>query len=100
MADDRLLPSWRRGWTWTLIKCGATTLTLAIAGTVALVALLRSLLGRLPGWLPESWTRWLFEWLLAHIWFVGPVIGALVGLLVSAGIVVIDAKRGRLTRVR
>jgi hypothetical protein len=100
MAEERSLPSWRRGWTWTLIKCGVATLVLAVAGTLALIAVLRNLLDRLPGWLPESWSRWLFEWILGHVWFVGPVIGVLVGLLVSAGIVVVDAKRGKLTRVR
>ena len=42
MADIKQLPAWRRGWTWTLIKCATTTLALALAGAFALLALLRA----------------------------------------------------------
>ena len=95
----RQSPLQRRGWTWTLIKCAVATILSAIAGGLALFVVLRGLLGHLPGWLPASWAAWLFGWLLRHVWFVGPILGALVGLLVSTAIVVIDAKRGRLRRI-
>jgi hypothetical protein len=93
-------PSRRRGWTWTLVKCAVAMITAALVATVALVAFLRSLLGWLPGWLPNSWAEWLFTWMLKHVWFVGPILGLLIGALISVGIVVVDAKRGRLTRIR
>ena len=93
------MPLQRRGWAWTLIKCAVATVISAVAGGVALLMLLRGLLGHLPGWLPSSWAMWLFGWLLRHVWFVGPLLGAVVGLLLSTAIVVIDAKRGRLSRV-
>lgn len=97
--SQRPRPAWRTGWTWTLIKCAVTTVATALAGTGAMFLLIRLLLDKLPGWLPSTWVRWAFEWLLAHVWFVGPALGALLGLLISAGIVVFDAKRGRLTRL-
>jgi hypothetical protein len=99
MAPNNAPPAWRRGWTWTVIKCVLANLVAALLGTAGLLWLLRAVLGRLPGWLPASWVRWLFEWMLRHLWFVGPVLGLLVGLLVSLAIVVYDAKRGRLTRL-
>ncbi len=89
----------RRGWTWTLIKCGIAMVLSAIVGTIALMVLLHALLTKLPGWLPSSWARWLFEWVLHHVWFVGPLVGLVLGSLVSVAIVIVDAKRGRLTRV-
>jgi hypothetical protein len=70
-----------------------------LAASGALYFLLHRLLGRLPGWLPPAWGRWLFQWILSHLWFVGPLVGLVLGALISAAIVVIDAKRGRLTRI-
>src|SRR5689334_21300264 len=99
MADPQKLPGWRTGWTWTLIKCAVTTLFTAIAATGTLAWLIRKLLDELPGWLPDSWGRWAFEWLLSHLWFIGPIVGVVVGLILSTGIIVIDAMRGKLKRV-
>jgi hypothetical protein len=92
-------PRRRGGWGWTLVKCAIAVVVSALAGGVALFVLLHGLLDRLPGWLPRSWMRWLFEWVLRHVWFVGPAIGVLLGLVVSTVIIVVDAKRGRLSRL-
>ncbi len=92
--------SWRTGWTWTLIKCALATITSALLGTAGLVVALRALLAWLPGWLPNSWVEWLFAWALRHVWFIGPVVGVVVGALISTAIIAVDAKRGRLTRIR
>ncbi len=93
------IPGWRTGWTWTLLKCGALVAACVAAATGALYYALHSLLGRLPDWLPEKLTRWAFEWALQHLWFLGPAVGVSVGVLLSAGVVVFDAKRGRLKRL-
>jgi hypothetical protein len=92
-------PSRRQGWTWTLIKCGLATFATSVSATVGLLIVLQKLLDRLPGWLPPSWVRWLFEWTLRHVWFLGPIVGIVLGLLVSSVIIAVDAKRGKLTKI-
>jgi hypothetical protein len=99
MANENL-PAWRQGWTWTLIKCAIVNVTAALLGGVALLWFIRRVLDKLPGWLPEAWVRWLGDWVLRHVWFVGPVLGLLVGLVVSVGVVIYDAKKGRLTKLK
>lgn len=96
----KTLPAWRTGWTWAFIKCAAVLVVSVAGATAALYYALHSLLGRLPEWLPERVTRWVFEWALRHLWFVGPVAGLSFGAVLCAGIVVYDAKRGRLPKVR
>ncbi len=93
-------PAWRKGWTWTLMKCATALVTTALAGVGALWVVLRWLLTRMPGWLPASWLERLFRWALTHVWFVGVFAGLFVGLVLSLGIVILDARAGRLTRVR
>ena len=100
MSETNTPPAWRTGWTWTLIKCATTIAAAAVAASGVLFWLISKLLEKLPGWLPASWARWAFEWLLSHLWFIGPIVGVFVGLIVSAGIVLVDAKRGKLTKIK
>lgn len=93
------VPAWRTGWTWTLIKCAAVIAACVAAATGALYYALQALLGKLPDWLPEKLTRWAFEWAMQHLWFIGPVLGVFVGVVFSTGVVVFDAKRGKLKKL-
>lgn len=99
MPPTHDLPAWRRGWTWTLIKCSAIILATSAAATMALYWLLRDLIGRLPGWVPGAIVERLFRWLFGHVWLLGPIVGLALGVLVSLGVIWWDARKGRLTRL-
>jgi hypothetical protein len=100
MPPIKTYPAWRKGWPWTLIKCVTTLAVTVAAATSLMLWLLRDLVGRLPGWLPSPVVERLFQWLLKYVWVFGPLAGLALGLVMSLGIVVYDAKRGRLTRVK
>ncbi len=91
-------PSWRRGWTYTLARCALLIGTLALLGGGGLWWLLHHVA---PPWFVP---RVVFEWLVATVapyaaW-VGAALGVVVGFFGSIGVVILDARRGRLSKVR
>lgn len=90
-------PRWRRGWPWTLIKCALLTAITAAVGVVGMYYLVHSI--EPPWYIPGP----VYEWFMAHLapyaLWLGGIAGAFVGFLGSVGVVVYDAKRGRLSRV-
>jgi hypothetical protein len=91
-------PSTRRpGWSWTLLKCLILTAVLAAGGALALHLLLASVVP--PWYVPKP----VFEWLMQNVrpiaLWLGAALGGFVGFLGSIGVVVFDARRGKLTRV-
>jgi len=100
MSDsEKNLPAWRQGWPWTLIKCAAALVTTSGFSTGAIYLLVRWMMSKLPDWVPTAWVQMLFDWILKHVWFVGPLFGLLIGGYLALGIVVYDAKKGKLTRI-
>lgn len=100
MRDDprNRKTSGRRGWPWTLLKCAIVFALFATAGAVSLWWLLHQV--EAPWFIP----RVVFEWLLSKVapyaaW-IGGAVGAFVGFLASLGVVIVDAKRGKLSKVR
>ncbi len=94
---DPTTPTWRRGWTWTAIKC--LTLTAALMGLGALA--LHLLLGTLvpPWYIPKPVFEWLMENVRPYALWLGAALGGFVGFLGSLGVVLFDARKGRLPRV-
>ncbi len=86
-----------RGWGRTLLKCLLTMLALAGLGALALWWLLNHL--ELPWFIPRALIEWIMEHVRPVALAVGAALGALAGLLASVGIVVWDARKGRLSRV-
>jgi len=87
----------RRGWPWTLLKCLLTVLALAGLGALALWALLNGI--EPPWFVPRPVLEWIMEHVRPYALWVGAFLGALLGMLASVGIVVYDARKGRLSRV-
>ena len=94
---DTTTPSWRNGWTWTALKC--LTLTAALMGLGALT--LHLLLGAVvpPWYLPKPVFEWLMENVRPWALWLGAALGGFVGFLGSIGVVLFDARKGRLPRV-
>lgn len=90
-------PSARGGWPRTLLKCGLGTLTTALLGA-GLMALLLWWLPA-PWWLPKAVLDWLRLTLGPYALGLGAFLGALLGLPLSAGIILWDARKGRLSKV-
>ncbi|MBL8601730.1 MAG: hypothetical protein JNK72_07390 [Myxococcales bacterium] len=88
----------RRGWGYTLLKCFLSTMTLAALGAAGVFFLLRG--AEAPWFIPEA----VFAWLHGAFWpvamAVGAVLGGLLGLPLSVLIVIADASRGRLKKLR
>ncbi len=98
MTDEAPIPGGgRRGWGWTLARCGLATAILAVLGAVGLYWLLGAWTP--PWWVPGPVLDWLFDTIRPYALLVGAFLGALLGLPVSVLIVVFDARRGRLTRL-
>jgi len=87
----------RRGWGWTLARCGLATVLLAALGAAALYWVLGALTP--PWWVPKPVLDWLFETVRPYALLVGALLGGALGLPTSVLIVVRDARRGRLSRV-
>src|SRR5690242_8284830 len=85
------------GWGPTLLKCAVLMASLAAVGALALHLLLQRVV---PPWYVP---RVVFEWLVTHprpyALALGAAAGAFAGFLGSIGVVVWDARKGRLTRV-
>lgn len=94
---DATTPTWRRGWTWTALKC--LTLTAVLMGLGALT--LHLLLGAVvpPWYLPKPVFEWLMENVRPWALWLGAALGGFVGFLGSIGVVLFDARKGRLPRV-
>lgn len=86
-----------RGWPRTLLKCLLATALLAALGAASLWWLLHRV--ELPWFIPRAVIEWLMEHARPVALLVGAALGALAGLLASVGIVVYDARKGRLNRV-
>jgi hypothetical protein len=86
-----------RGWGRTLLKCLLTITALAALGALSLWWLLNHL--ELPWFIPRALLEWIMEHVRPVALAVGAALGALAGLLASVGIVVWDARKGRLSRV-
>jgi hypothetical protein len=86
-----------RGWGRTLLKCLLTITALAALGALSLWWLLNHL--ELPWFIPRALIEWIMEHVRPVALAVGAALGALAGLLASVGIVVWDARKGRLSRV-
>ena len=87
----------RRGWGYTLLKCLFAVAMLAALGAGALWWLLNHL--ELPWFIPRALIEWIMEHVRPVALWIGAALGALAGLLASVGIVVWDARKGRLSRV-
>lgn len=87
----------RRGWPRTLLKCLLTVVALALAGALALWGLLHGI--EAPWFIPRAVLAWVMEHVRPYALGVGAFLGAILGLLASVGIVVWDARKGRLSRV-
>jgi len=94
---DTTTPTWRHGWTWTALKC--LTLTAALMGLGALA--LHLLLGAVvpPWYLPNPVFEWLMENVRPWALWLGAALGGFLGFLGSVGVVLFDARKGRLPRV-
>ena len=90
-------PTWRRGWTYTALKCLALTAVLTGLGALALHLLLGAVVP--PWFVPKPVFEWVMENLRPYALWLGAALGAFVGFLGSLGVVAFDARRGRLTRV-
>lgn len=87
----------RHGWPFTLGKCAFVT-----SGSTAVMAvtfwwILRHL--DRPWFIPVPVYQWLIETVLPYALWVGGALGLFFGVISSIGIVVLDARRGRLTRL-
>ncbi|MBK6534923.1 MAG: hypothetical protein IPF99_36900 [Deltaproteobacteria bacterium] len=58
---DPTTPTWRRGWTWTAIKCFTLTAALMGLGALALHLLLGTVVP--PWYIPKP----VFEWLMENV---------------------------------
>lgn len=87
----------RRGWAWTLGRCGLATALLAAVGAGALYFLLTRL--TLPWWVPEPVLAWLLATVRPYALLLGALLGGALGVPASVAIVVRDARKGRLSRV-
>lgn len=85
------------GWSRTLLKCALTVAALAALGALGLWWLLHRV--EMPWFIPRALIEWLMEHARPIALWLGAVLGALLGLLASVGIVVYDARKGRLSRV-
>lgn len=94
---DETTPTWRRGWAYTALKCLALTAALTGLGALALHLLLGSVTP--PWFVPRPVFEWLLETLRPYALWAGAALGGFVGCLGSVGVVLFDARRGRLTRV-
>lgn len=87
----------RRGWSWALIKCLITTFVSTLLGAFGLWAVVRW--AELPWYIPKAIYDWLMENVAPLAPYIGGAVGLLVGLALSVLIVVVDAMRGKLSRV-
>ncbi|MBK6533914.1 MAG: hypothetical protein IPF99_31350 [Deltaproteobacteria bacterium] len=90
-------PSWRRGWSYTALKCLVLTAALMGVGALALHLLLATVAP--PWYVPRPVFEWLMENVRPYALWLGAALGGFVGFLGSLGVVVFDARRGRLKRV-
>ncbi len=91
-------PTWRRGWLYTLFKCSLLMASLAAVGAGALWWLLHRVSP--PWFIPRPVFEWLVDTLAPYAAWIGGALGAFVGFLGSLGVVVYDARKGRLSKVR
>jgi hypothetical protein len=87
----------RRGWAWTLGRCGLATALLAALGAGVLYFLLTRLTP--PWWVPQPVLEWLLTTVRPYALLLGALLGGALGVPVSVVIVVRDARRGRLSRL-
>lgn len=95
--DADTLPTRRRGWPRTLLKCLLLTSVLAGLGALALHLLLAQIVP--PWFVPKAVFEWLMENVRPYALVLGVALGGFVGFLGSIGVVIWDARKGRLTRV-
>lgn len=101
MRDDprsRSKATGRRGWPWTLLKCAIVLGLFAAAGAASLWWLLHQV--DAPWFIPRVVFAWLVAKVSPYAAWIGGAVGAFVGFLASLGVVIVDAKRGRLSKVR
>jgi hypothetical protein len=92
-------PSTRRnGWFWTILKCLILMAVLAAGGALALHLLMEKVVP--PWFVPRAVFEWLMEHVRPYALVLGAAAGGFVGFLGSVGVVIWDARKGRLTRVR
>lgn len=95
MEDNKPAP--RRGWSWTLVKCLALMAVFMGLGALALHLLLAAVVP--PWYVPKAVFEWLMENVRPYALGLGAALGGVVGFFGSVGVVVYDARKGRLTRV-
>lgn len=99
--DERTPPSppkGRRGWPWTLFKCAMLFAGFAAFGAVAIWMLLHRV--EAPWFIPRIVFAWLIEKVAPYAAWIGGAIGAFFGFLGSVVVVIRDARKGRLSKVR
>jgi hypothetical protein len=88
----------RRGWPWTLFKCAMLFAAFAGLGAVGLWMLLHRI--EPPWFIPRVVFAWLVEKAAPFAAWIGAALGAFVGFLGSVVVVIRDARKGRLSKVR
>lgn len=94
---DTPVASPRRGWPWTILKCLILMAVLAALGALGLHLLLAKVVP--PWFVPKAVFEWLMEHVRPYALVLGAALGGFVGFLGSLGVVVWDARKGRLSRV-
>jgi hypothetical protein len=90
-------PTWRRGWSWTLLKCLILTAALMAGGALALHLLLAAVVP--PWYVPRPVYEWLLQNVRPYALWLGALLGGVVGFFGSVGVVLFDARRGNVARV-
>ena len=86
------------GWLWTLGKCVALLVIGAGLGALGVWMLLHRI--EAPWFIPRALFAWLMERVGPFAAWLGAALGALLGLLASVAVVIRDARKGRLPKVR
>jgi hypothetical protein len=88
----------RRGWLWTLGKCAVLLAVCAGLGALGLWMLLHRI--EPPWFVPRAVFVWLVERAGPFAAWLGAALGAFAGFLASVAVVMRDARKGRLSKLR